>query len=371
MNFKKINIVFQNEILMTSLKIKDGKIESIGKTCNLDGYELEDYYLVPGFIDQHIHGAAGYDFMDATNEALEKISTALLAEGTTSFLGTTMTQSIDNIDKSVKNLVPKKLSGANLLGVHLEGPFINEVFKGAQPFEYIIPANLDIFKKWNSNYNIKLVSLAPEKDKDHEFIKYCRNSNIIASIAHTNATHEEVQNALNDGVKGFTHAFNAMSRLHHRDINVVGSMLLYDDYYAEVICDGIHVSREAVKLLYKQKGREKMILITDSMRAKYLPDGKSELGGQTVFVNGMEARLEDGTLAGSILKMNDAVKNVIKFANVDLIDAIYMASTSPARNLGLKNKGYISELMDADLVILDKNLDVYMTIVGGVIKYER
>src|SRR5690554_5460398 len=162
-----------------------------------------------------------------------------------------------------------------------------------------------------------------------------------------------------------------MSKLHHRDIAVVGTMLLNDEAYAELICDGIHVNPNAVKLLYKCKGREKLILITDSMRAKYLPDGVSELGGQEVFVKNNEARLADGSLAGSILKMNDGVRNMMKFADVNLVDAVYMASTNPARNLGLTTKGSIKVGFDADLVVLDEDLEVVMTIVNGKVLYER
>jgi len=371
LNFKNIKVVFTDDIKMTSLKIEDGKIKSIGKSNNEDGIDNETYYLVPGFIDQHIHGAAGFDFMDGDFEALNGISKALLKEGTTSFLGTTMTQSFDNIEKAVYNLVPQKLDGANLLGVHLEGPFINKVFKGAQPEQYIVPADLDLFKKWNKHNNIKIVSLAVENDKDYQLTKYAKENNIIVSQAHTNATFEESNKGVQYGAKGFTHAYNAMSKLHHRDIGVVGTMLLNNNAYAELICDGIHVSPSAVRLLYKNKGRDNLILITDSMRAKYLPDGKSELGGQEVFVKNNEARLADGSLAGSILKMNDAVKNVMDFAATTIVDAVYMASTNPARNLGLKTKGLIKEGYDADLTVLDDKFQVVMTIVGGKVLYER
>jgi len=370
-NFKNVKVVLENEIIKTSVELENGKIKSIGKTDNKEGYNYDNYYLVPGFIDQHIHGANSYDFMDGTYEAINEISKALLKEGTTSFLGTTMTQSFDNIEKAVYNLKPQKLDGSNLVGVHLEGPFISETFKGAQPGEYIIPTDLELFKKWNKYNNIKIVSMAAEHDKDFNLIKYAKENNIIVSQAHTNATHKISNEAIKAGAKGFTHAYNAMSKLHHRDIGVVGTMLLNNEAYAEVIVDGIHVSPEAVRLLYKNKGRENIILITDSMRAKYLPDGKSELGGQDVFVKNNEARLKDGTLAGSILKMNDAVRNMIKYTNASLVDAVYMASTNPARNLNLNNKGLIKEGYDADLTLLDENLEVVMTIVNGKILYER
>lgn len=371
MNFKNINIVYENEIRKGSLKITNGKIESINATDDLEGLDYPNFYLVPGFIDQHIHGAANYDFMDGTNEALNGISKALLKEGTTSFLGTTMTQSFDNIEKAVYNLKEQEVEGANLVGVHLEGPFINKTFKGAQPGEFIVPTDLDLFKRFNKYNNIKIISMAAEQDENFKLIKYAFKNNIIVSQAHTDATHEVSNSAINNGAKGFTHAYNAMSKLHHRDIGVVGTMLLNNDAYAEVIADGVHVSPAAINLLYKSKGRENLILITDSMRAKYLPDGKSELGGQDVFVKNNEARLADGTLAGSILKMNDAVRNMTIFTDATLVDAVFMASTNPARNLGLKTKGLIKEGFDADLTVLDEDLNVVMTIVNGKVLYER
>lgn len=369
MNFKNIKIVLKDKIINSSLKINNGVIESIGKTSEESGFSFDNYYLVPGFIDQHIHGSAGFDFMDATEEAVDEIAKSLLMEGTTSFLGTTMTQSDENITKAISNLKPRKTLGANLLGAHLEGPFINEILKGAQPGEFIVPANKSLFKKWNNTNNIKIVSMAVENDLNYELTKYLVKNGIIVSQAHTNATFEQANHAIKLGVKGFTHAYNAMSKLHHRDIGVVGTMLLNDSTYAELICDKIHVSEEAVKLLYKTKGKDNIVLITDSIRAKYLPDGLSELGGQEVYVKNNQATLKDGTLAGSILKMNDALRNMMEINNIPLYEAVQMASTNPARILGLETKGLIKEGFDADLTVLDENLNVIMTIVAGEILY--
>lgn len=370
MNFKNINIVLKDQIIKGSLEIKDGKIDSLNKSAIKDGFEMDEYYLVPGFIDQHVHGAFNHDFMDATKAAINGFSQAVLQEGITSFLGTTMTQSIPNVLKAVHNLTGE-VEGANLLGVHLEGPFIGKVFNGAQPLEHIIKPNVELFKEINKFNNIKIVSMAPEEDNDYELIKYLAKNNIKISMAHTSATYNQVLEAIEAGATGFTHGYNAMSKLHHRDIGVVGAMLLHDNTYAEIIADGIHVSYPAIKLLFKNKGRDNIILITDSMRAKHLPEGTSELGGQEVIVKDNEARLLDGSLAGSILKMNDGVRNLVKYADLSLIDAIYVAATSPANNLGLTNKGYIAEGMDADLTVLDKDFNVVMTLVNGKIMYER
>ena len=332
--------------------------------------------VVSGFIDEHIHGAAGADAMDGSLNALKTISDCLVKEGTTGFLATTMTQSRENITKAlsaVKVAVgDSDFSGARVLGAHLEGPFISVKHVGAQPLEFVEKPSVERFKEYNeaAGGNIRIVSLAPEVEGGAELVKYLADNGVVASIGHTDAKYNDVINALNNGAKNITHTFNAQTGVHHREIGVAGSALLLDELNCEMICDTIHVSVPAIKLALKNKPKDKFTLITDSMRAKGLPDGESELGGQKVFVKNGEARLADGTLAGSVLKMNVAVKNIVEKCGVSFTDAIDCATVNPAKNIGVFDKcGSISKGKFADLTVLDDKFNVLLTIVGGRIVY--
>ncbi len=373
--FKNTWIVTEKGLEKTSLTY-DEKFVTIGK--NEKGLQElpKEYVVVPGFIDEHVHGAAGSDAMDGTMEDLGKIANALASEGTTAFLATTMTQSPENITKALKavkayrELSPE--SGAEILGVHLEGPFISKNFVGAQPIEYVAKPSVEVFKKYQdaSGDCVRIVTLAPEVEGSTELIKYLVSQNIVASIGHTNATYADVKKAVEAGATNLTHTYNAMKPLHHREVGTVGSGLLFDELNCECICDGIHVSGPAIQLLHKNKPADKMTLITDAMRAKHMPDGVSELGGQVVIVKNGEARLENGTLAGSVLKMNNAVKNVMKFLNLPLEEVVKLASQNPAKNLGVFDQmGSIKEGKRADFVILDKDLNVVQTVRNGKVIY--
>ncbi len=375
--FKNTWIITEEGLVKTSLTYDD-KFQTIGQ--NEEGLEElpEDYIVVPGFIDEHIHGAAGSDAMDGTKEDLAKIAKALASEGTTAFLATTMTQSPENIIsalKAVKDYMEEApTNGAEILGVHLEGPFISKDFVGAQPIEYVAAPQVETFKKYQaaSGNHIKIVTLAPEVEHAEVLIKYLKDNHIIASIGHTNAKYEDVLRAVKAGATNATHTYNAMKPLHHREIGTVGSAFLFDELTCECICDGIHVSAPAIKLLYKNKPVGKMVLITDAMRAKHMPDGISELGGQVVIVKNGEARLENGTLAGSVLKMNKAVANVVKFLDLPLAEVVKMASLYVAKNLGVDDTlGSIKEGKRADFVILDKEYNVVKTVRAGQVIFER
>lgn len=375
--FTNCNILTEEGLLKTSLEIKEGKIEKIGEYQ--EGLVLDEKYLVlPGFIDQHVHGAAGSDAMDGTKEDLSKIANALASEGTVGFLATTMTQSEENIIKalqSVKEYKEKNLKeGAEILGVHLEGPFISLKHIGAQPLEYVAKPDIEVFKKYQeaSGNNIKLVSLAAEEEDADELIKYLVSTNVVASFGHTDSTAKDVELAIEAGAKNVTHTFNAMKPLHHREIGTVGSALLYDQLNCELICDGIHVSRPAINLLRKCKPSDKLTLVTDAMRAKHMADGEWELGGQAVFVKNGEARLAGGTLAGSVLKMNNAVKNFMEFTGASLQEAVDCASLNPAKNLGIDNElGSIKEGKNASFVVVDENMNVVYTIRDGYVIFEK
>ena len=246
----------------------------------------------------------------------------------------------------------------------LEGPFISEKKAGAQPVESIMKPDLQLFLQWQEIAldSIKLVTIAPELEGSLEVIRYLSQHGVIASIGHSDATYEEVVKGIEAGASHATHLFNGMRGLHHREPGVVGAALLHDEVSVELIVDGIHVRPELVKLTYRQKGREKIILITDAMRAKCLEDGMYELGGQKVTVQNGRATLQDGTLAGSVLKMMDAVRNTMKFTGCSIEDVLYMTSVNPAKKLHMfDRKGSLVRGKDADIVVLDEKLEVFMT----------
>ena len=333
--------------------------------------------VYPAFIDTHVHGAGGADAMDGNVSALSVIAETLAKEGTASFLATTMTQSVENITRAlsaVKDyMAAGSEKGAEVLGVHLEGPFIAEKYKGAQPLEYIAAPDAEVFFKYQnaSGGAIKIVTLAPENEGAEKFISALAADGVIASIGHTSAKFADIEKAVAAGATNVTHTYNAQTPLHHRDIGTVGAALLLDCLQTEVIADTIHVSVPALKLLVKNKPDDKINLITDAMRAKGLPDGESELGGQKVFVKNGEARLADGTLAGSVLKMNIAVKNMVEKVGVPLLKAVDFATANPAKSLGIfDKKGSIRPGKDADFTVLDGDFNVIMTVRAGKIIYK-
>ncbi|WP_216827356.1 N-acetylglucosamine-6-phosphate deacetylase [Alkalihalobacterium elongatum] len=347
--------------------------EEIPKELTLNGNGLQ---AIPGFIDGHIHGTHGADVMDATQDSLEKIAKKLPEEGTTSFLATTITQSPENIEKALANIAVynNRPNSAELLGVHLEGPFIEKSKAGAQPKEFVISPSIDLFNKWQSisGNKIKTITLAPEKDEDHIFIKTISNQGIKISAGHTNAGFNIMKKAVEAGVNQVTHLCNAMTGLHHRDIGLVGAAFLLQELRSELIADGIHVSPEMIKVIYQNIGPDRLILITDAIRAKGLEPGQYDLGGQRVTVNKNRAKLADGTLAGSVLKMIDAIKNIRQMTGAAIEDLIKMASYNPAKQLNLDNrKGSLNIGKDADILLVDDDLNIHYTICQGQIVYKE
>lgn len=380
--------IFENETAEgIYIYIEDGKINEMGpiekvpsRLQEAEKIELsKEHTVVPGFIDVHIHGAAGADTMDATPEALTVMANALPAEGTTSFLATTITQKHENIEKALANAAhycehrnsPGK---AEILGIHLEGPFINAKHKGAQPEEYILNPDLSLFKKWQklAGGRIKLVTIAPELENGLEFVRYLDKNGVVASIGHTDAVYEEMEKAVKAGAKHVTHLFNGMRGIHHREPGAAGAALLFKELMVELIADGIHVHPEVMKLISRAKGTDGMILITDAMRAKCLKNGIYDLGGQDVSVSGGKALLADGTLAGSILKMNDSIKNTINATEISLEEAVKMASSNPAKQLKVfDRKGSIALGKDADITVLTSDYQVDLTICRGEVAFKK
>ena len=326
--------------------------------------DAKGLYLSAGFIDIHIHGSAGFDVMDATPEALSAIAKSILQTGTTSFLATTMTMSKEAIQEAltvVKN--HKHEDGAKVLGVHLEGPFINETKHGAQNPEFIQKPSFELVEPYMNI--VKMITLAPEVEGGEAFIKYLKKSHpaVLLSIGHSDASYEATKESFTWGVSHVTHVFNAMNPLHHREPGIVGAVLENEQVSCEIIADMIHVHPLFFNILYKLK-KEQLVLITDAMRAGCMHCGEYDLGGQKVMVKEGEARLEDGTLAGSVLKLNEALKNFHKYTDITLPELLATVTSIPARKLGLK-LGALEEEYAADFVLFDEEFKIYKTFVDG------
>lgn len=378
---KNVSILTEETIMEDSaLLLESGKISKIGKQSSLPD-EIQEIdgkgkIVIPGFIDGHIHGANGADVMDASNTALDSIASVLPREGTTSFLATTITQSPENIEKALKTVAAynNKPGQAEVIGVHLEGPFIEKSKAGAQPHAYIMEPSIDQFEKWQklSGDKIKTITMAPEHDPNGNFIRHVSDQGVIVSAGHTNSSFSDMKRAVEHGVKQVTHLCNAMTGLHHRDVGTVGAAFMLHELRAELIADGIHISKEMLQLVYKTMGSERLLLITDSMRAKCLQQGRYELGGQPVVVTEDRAVLEDGTLAGSILKMRDGAKQMLDLNGVTLQEVIEMASVNPAKQLGLYDrKGSITVGKDADLLLVDRQLHIASAICRGEVAFRE
>ncbi|MFD1361698.1 N-acetylglucosamine-6-phosphate deacetylase [Lentibacillus salinarum] len=332
--------------------------------------------LIPGFIDGHIHGAAGADVMDATVDALDTMAGALPGEGTTSFLATTITQAPENISGALENAANyrSKQGKADVIGVHLEGPFIEASKKGAQPERHITKPDIEQFNDWQklSGHTIKTVTMAPEHDATGEFMRYLTDSGVNVSAGHTAAGFADIKQAVSHGLRQMTHLCNAMNGIHHRDIGGVGAAFQLEDLRAELIADGIHVSPEMLKLIFANVGSDRLILITDAMRAKCLQAGNYELGGQPVTVTEDRAVLDNGSLAGSILKMNEGARRMLQLPHASIRSIVKMASENPAKQLNMfDRKGSIKAGKDADLLLVGDDLQIYYTICRGEIAYQE
>ena len=370
---KNVKAFVDGKFIVTDIAFKDGEITAISNDLPIDEPISVKGTVYPGFIDEHTHGVNNAEAMDGDIKSIDVMSKSLVAEGTTAFLVTTVTDTNERIIKAcslVADYIKNGESGAEVLGVHLEGPFINSSKKGAQLESCIVKPNKDFIDGWikASNNTIKLITVAPEVENMADFIKYLTSKGITVTAGHTSATFDQLSEGVKNGVSCITHTFNAMSGIHHREIGVAGGSMLLD-VYNEIIADGIHVSFGAIRLLASLKA-DKLILITDAMRAKALPDGTYDLAGQVTYVKNGEVRLEDGTLAGSVLKMNDAVKNMVNKVGLSIETVIKAVTENPAKNLNIFDKyGSISVGKKANFTILDDDFNVTNTIVGGNLVY--
>lgn len=359
--------------------IKSGKIAGLGIGTyegDLQTIDAQGHHILPGFIDIHMHGGYGEDAMDASMTGLKHLSESLLSEGTTSYLATTMTQSDENITKALKNIATYQTqqdtkNTAEIVGIHLEGPFISEHKVGAQNPGYVQRPSVEKLKYFQNiaNNHIKVVTFAPEVDGAKETLATFKDQ-IIFSIGHTVATFDESNEAVENGAKHVTHLYNAGTPFEHREPGLFGAAWVNEKLNTEVIVDGIHSHPAAVNIAYKQKGNEHFYLITDAMRAKGMPDGEYDLGGQNVIVRGSEARLASGALAGSILKMNTGLHNLIKITGDTLDNLWRVTSLNQAIALNIDDKkGSLKTGKDADIVIVNDDIEVQTTIKNGEIHH--
>ncbi len=351
-------LVLKNALLWGEKKdivISDGKFSEIcenARGCDLD---LQGKRVIPGLIDVHTHGCVGLDTMDADFEAMCRF---YAEHGTTSFLPTTMTMDVQSLERVCA--ADTELPGAEILGFHFEGPFISEKYKGAQNPDHIRKPTVEEFSRYS---RVKMITVAPETEGCIDFIEAVTPGTVVA-LGHTDCSYEEALAAIDAGANCLTHTYNAMPPLHHRNPGPIGAAV-ERQIYAQLICDGFHISKPVVLATYKMFGRDRMVIISDSIRPAGLPDGSYESGGLAVTLKDGVARLADGTIAGSTANLYGCVLKAAEMG-IPFEDAVYMASATPAALLGV-NKGHIKEGFDADLLVLNDDNTIDTVIIGGKI----
>lgn len=358
------------------LELEDGIIKEIYPYNEKEvTKDYGDLRILPGFIDIHCHGAYGFDTNDANPEGLRKWAKGIVDEGVTSFLATTLTQSEEVLTNAVSNVakvVEEGYEGAEILGIHFEGPYLNKAHKGAQPEEYCVKPNIEQFKRYQKAAHglIKYITMAVENDEDYALTKYCSQNNVVVSIGHSNATYEQAVQAYAHGARSMTHVYNAMTPFTHRANGLVGGALRIRNMYGEIICDGNHSTLAALNNFFTSKGPDYSIMITDSLMCKGFPVGtKFDFGGQEVVIypDGSAHLVEAGNLAGSTLNVNKGLKILFEDALVPVNYAINACTSNPARCLHVDDrKGTIGVGYDADLVVLDRDYEVVQTYCKGI-----
>ena len=363
-NAKVIDSSFELKIL--DVEIEDGIIKNVAEQIPYTDADMvvdcEGYTIIPGLIDIHIHGCMGFDASDGTREAIEEMAKFLLSKGVTTFCPTTMTQPVENIEKAflaIKDSIENPVEGARVAGINMEGPFISAEKRGAQKQEDILEADFALFERlYNlSGKNIKLVDVAPEVPNGYEFI--CKAKDLCrVSLAHTTGGYDDIKKAFEKGASHITHLYNAMKGFSHREPGAVGAVFDTDKVSAEIICDGFHIHPAVLRSTFKLIA-DRLVIISDSMRANGLPEGEiSELGGQEVIVKDGKATLSDGTLAGSVTNIFSEIKNLVEYG-VPFEAAVKAATINPAKVIGVDDKvGSIENGKLADLLILDENMDI-------------
>ena len=359
-----------------SIMLERDRITAVGERMTGDGQELDaaGCYILPGFVDVHVHGGDGRDTMDADPDALAAMGRFFARHGVTGYLPTTMTAPLADIRAAVATVAgaTAPIDGARMLGVHLEGPYISPAFPGAQQPADIRSPNVGEFADMVAAGPVRMITLAPEQPGAQDLVRAALDAGVTVVAGHTSATYEEAIDAFDLGVSQATHTYNAMTGLHHRRPGTLGAVLTDDRVFAQLIADNIHVHPAAMALLARCKGAARTVLITDAMRAAGLAAGDYELGGQPVTVRDGRCCLADGTLAGSVLTMDRALANFMAATDWSLAQAWPTTSRTPAASIGLSDQlGSIQPGYLADLVLLDEDHVVVATIVGGQIAYLR
>lgn len=380
---KNANIFMDNgEITVGDIIIRDGKIEAVGKELHHiadkdseslrvaeDVLDASGLYAIPGLTDIHFHGCAGYDFCDGTREAFDAITTYEAAHGITTICPATMTlpeETLANICTNAANYHNEK--GSELIGIHMEGPYLSAKKKGAQNEAYLRKPDLELYRRLNelSGNLFKIVSIAPEEEGAIEFISVLKDE-VVLSLAHTTADYNKSLEAFNKGASHVTHLYNAMPPFHHRDPGVIGAAFDSSNATVELICDGIHLHPSVVRATVQMFGEDRIIFVSDSMMAAGLPDGSYSLGMQDVHVKNKKAVLNDGTIAGSATNLLDCMRNAVLHMEIPLETAIKAAAVNPAKRIGIyDNYGSITPGKVANIILLDKDLNLKAILLNGL-----
>ena len=364
------------------IMVSKKKIVNLGKVSDFTGqadvpvYDLSGYTVTPGFVDLLVHGGYGSGFADDDEKAISVISEFFFQHGTTGLLASLFSKKMNLLKKDMVRISDyiESHKDTNVWGIHMEGPFINPKIKGAHKLEYLWESSVDTWNELNesSRGHIKIMTISPEIPGNIDVIRTAASQGVVPSIGHTLAMYEDIEKAIDNGAAHVTHMFNAMRPFHHREAGIMVAALLKKELKVELIADGIHVHPIVMQLLHKIKGSGGIILVTDAIRASGMPDGEYHFMDQKIIVKQKRAFLENGTLAGSTLTMEEAVRTMVRDVGVPITDAVRMASLNGAKVLGVEHKkGILAVGKDADLVVMDDDFNVFATIYEGKLKYQK
>ncbi len=365
-----------------TIVIEDGKISDLGKSLDKSVLkkckviDVSEKLVCPGFADLLVHGGAGSGFADNSNESIAKISSYLSQYGSTTVLASLFAKPEELLLGDLKRVAEyiEQNPNSNIRGIHMEGPFLNKKFKGAMNEDYLWKPTAESWDKiWKaSNGYIKIMTIAPELEGALEVMQSAAKEGVVLSIGHSTASYDDVENAIDNGAAHVTHIFNAMQSFHHRTPGIILGALLHNELKIELIADTLHVHPAVMQLLLKLKGASGIILVSDSIRAGGMHEGEYEFADQKIFMKGKKAYLEDGTLAGSTLTLNAAVKNMVEAAGAKITEAVRMASLNGIKVLGLDHKkGILAVGKDADIAVLNNDFEVDLTLLNGNVVHQK